>query len=126
MLEQLDADMEQQDLERDTNLMPHHKEVESPTSLHLDDEQVSNNQGGTEILGGQPKVEMHNISFNESHHRVVESQKVPTPEDQTSLVQVEEQVIVIYVHKNQASLADATRVYFEATSSSEAYSKKSL
>jgi len=44
--------MEQQELEEDTNLMPHHKEVDSPASLHPDDDQVSNNQGGTEILGG--------------------------------------------------------------------------
>jgi len=50
--------------------MPHHKEVDSPASFHLDDEQVSNDQGGTEILGGQLKAEMH-ISFDESHHRVV-------------------------------------------------------
>ena len=61
---------------------------------------------------------MHNISFEESHHRVVQSHRVLTPEDQTSLVQVEEQVSVTYVHKNPAALVDATRVYVESTSSS--------
>jgi len=34
--------MEQQELEQDTNLMPHHKEVKSPTSIHPDDEKVLN------------------------------------------------------------------------------------
>ena len=65
--------MEQQELEQDTSLMPHHKEVDSPASLHPDDEQVSNDQGGTEILGGQPKAETHDISFDEYHHKVVQS-----------------------------------------------------
>ena len=45
--------MVQQELEQDTDLMPHRKEVNSPAPLHPDDEQVSNDQGGTEILGGQ-------------------------------------------------------------------------
>jgi len=89
-LEQLDADMEQQELEQDTNLMPHHKEVDPPTPMHSKEEQVSNDQGGTEILGDQPEEEMHNISFNESQHRVVQSPGVSTPEDQTSPAQVEE------------------------------------
>jgi len=71
VVEQLDVDMEQQELKQDTHLMLHHKEVDSPTSLHPDDEQVSNGQGGTKILGVQLEAEMHNISFNESHHNVV-------------------------------------------------------
>ena len=41
-----------------------------------------------------------------------------TPEDQTSPTQVEERVIVTDVHKHPPALADATRVYAEATSSS--------
>ena len=63
--------MEQRELEQDTDLTPHHKEVDSPASMHPDDEKVSNEQGGTEILAGQPEAEMHNISFDEFHHRVV-------------------------------------------------------
>jgi len=70
--------------------MPHHNEVHSPTSMHLDDEEVSNDQGGTEILADQPEEEMHNISFDESQHRVVQSCRVSTPEDHTSPTQVEE------------------------------------
>ena len=89
-LQQLDADMEQQELEQDTDLMPHHKEVDSPTSMHLEEEQVSDDQRGTEILSDQPEEDMHNVSFVESQHRVVQSRRVSTPEDQTSAVQVEE------------------------------------
>jgi len=48
--------------------MPHHTEVDSLASMHLDDEQVLNDQGDTEILGDQLEVEVHNISFDESHH----------------------------------------------------------
>lgn len=83
-LKHLDADMEQQELEHDVDLMHHQREVESPASMHLDDEKVSGDQGGTEILGGQPEVEMHKLSFDESHHRVLKSQRVPTLEDQSS------------------------------------------
>jgi len=57
----LDADIEPQELEQDTNLMPHHQEVNLPTSSHPDDAQVSSDQGGTEILGDQLEGEMHNI-----------------------------------------------------------------
>ena len=117
-LKQLDADMEQQELEHDTYLMPHHKEVDSPALMHLEEEQVSDDQGGIEILGDRPGEEMHNISFDESQHRVVQSRIVSTPEDQTYLAQVQERVIVTDVCKHPVSLADATRVYAETTSSS--------
>ena len=110
--------MEQQELQQDTDLMPHQREVDSPTSMHPDSEQVSDDQGGTEILGGQLEAEMHNISFDESHHRVVQCLRVLTPEDQTSPAQFEEQVIVTNMHKHPATLADATRVYVKDTSSS--------
>lgn len=65
--------------------MPHHREIRSPTSMHLDNEKVSNDQGCTEILGGQPKEEMCDNSFDESQHRVVHPNRVLTSEDQTSL-----------------------------------------
>lgn len=61
--------------------MPHHREVSSPASMHLDDEKVSNDEGCTEILGGQPEEEMHDNSFDESQHRVVNLDRVPTSED---------------------------------------------
>jgi len=38
-----------------------------------DDEKVLDYEGGTDILGGQPEVDIHNISFDESHQRVVQS-----------------------------------------------------
>ena len=57
-------------MEQDTDLMPHHKEVDSPASMHLEEEKVLDDQGGTEILGDQPEEEMQNISFDESQHRV--------------------------------------------------------
>jgi len=44
--------MEKQELEQDIDLMPHHQEVNLPASLHLEEEQVSSDQGDTEILGG--------------------------------------------------------------------------
>lgn len=61
---------------------------------------------------------MHTISFEKSQRRVVQSHRVSTPDDHKSLVQVEEWVIVSHVHKHPTTLADATRVYAEATSSS--------
>lgn len=86
--------------------------------MHRDNEQVLDDQGGTEILGGQPEVEIHNISIDESHQRVVKSQRVPTLEYQTSPMQFEEKVIMTDVHKHPTALADETRVYAKATSSS--------
>ena len=61
---------------------------------------------------------MHNISFGDSQHRVVQSHRVLTPDDHTSPVQVEERVILFDVQKHPAALANATRVYVEANSSS--------
>lgn len=58
-------------MEQDTNIMLHHKEVESPTSMHLEEEKVSNYQGGIEILRDQLEEKMHNITFDESQHRVM-------------------------------------------------------
>lgn len=60
---------------------------------------------------------MYNISNYESQHRVVKSRRVSNPNDQTSPVQFEEQVIVSDVCKHPTTLADATRLYVEATSS---------
>lgn len=98
--------------------MPHHTEVKSPSSLHPNDEKVSKDQGGTRILIGQTEVEMHNISFEKYHQRVVQSNRVPTLKDQEFPMQVEEEVIVTDVHQHPTALADATRVYAKATSSS--------
>jgi len=70
--------------------MPHHKEVDSPASMHLADEKYMNDQGGTDILGDQLEEEMHNISFDESQHRVFQSCRVSTPKDHTPLAQVDE------------------------------------
>jgi len=110
--------MEQQELEQDTEIIPHHKEVDSPTSMHRNEEQVSDDQGGTKIIGDQLEEEMHNISFDESQHRVVQCHRVSTLEDQTSPTQVEERAIVTDMCKHPSALANVTRVYFEATSSS--------
>lgn len=61
---------------------------------------------------------MHNISFDESQHRVVKSHGVSTPDDHKSPKQVEERVIVSDVRKHPTTLADATTVYAKATGSS--------
>ena len=63
--------MEKQELEQDIDLMPYHQEFEPPGSLDLEAEQVPSNQGDTEILVDNLEGEMHNIPFDESHHRVV-------------------------------------------------------
>jgi len=86
----MDNDMEQQELEQDIDLMPYHQEVDPPASLDPEVEQVPSDQRDTEILGDNKKGEMHNISFDESQHRVVKSRRVSTPDDNTYLVQFEE------------------------------------
>lgn len=110
--------MEQQELEQDIELMPHHQGFNPLASLHLEDEQVPSDQGDTEILGDQLEGEMHNISFAKSQNRVVQSRRVSTLEDHTYPVWYEEQVLVFVVHKHPTALANATRAYTEATSSS--------
>jgi len=107
--------MEQWKLEQDIDLLPHHQEVDLSTSPHPEDEQVSSDQGGTEILGGQLEGEMHTISFDDSQHRVVQSLRVSIPDDHTYPVQFEERLIMSNVRKHPITLADATRVYAEAT-----------
>jgi len=76
----MDTDLEQQELEQDIDLMPHHQEVNLLDSPHLKEDQVPSDLGGTEILGGLP----------ESLHRVVQSHRESTPDDHTSSTQVEE------------------------------------
>lgn len=96
--------------------MPYQQEVDLPSSLHLEDEQVSSYQGGIEILRDQPKGQMHNILFNESQHRVVQSHRVSTLDAHTSPASVEERMIMSNMRKHPKTLADTTRVYVEATS----------
>lgn len=98
--------------------MPHHQEVNLPTSWHPEDEKVSSNQGDTEILGDQREGDVYNISFDESQHKFVQSCRMSTLDDHTSPAQVEERVIVFDVRKHLATLADATRVYAKAIRSS--------
>lgn len=75
--------MKQQESEKDIDLMHHHKEVEPPASPHPEEEKVPSDQGDTEILGDNLEEEMHNISFDESQHRVLQSCKVLTSNDHT-------------------------------------------
>jgi len=48
----------------------------------------------------------------------VQSRRVSTLDDHTSYAQFEERVIVVDMHKHPTTLANATRAYAEATSSS--------
>jgi len=96
--------------------MPQHQEVNPPASPDLEAEQVPSDQGDTEILGDNSEGEMHNISFDESHHRVVQSCRVSTLDDHTYTVQFEERVIVSDVRKYPVTLDNASKAYVEATS----------
>lgn len=58
--------MEQPESEQDIDLMPYNQEVDPQASLDLKAEQVLSDQGDIEILEDNPKVDMHNISFDES------------------------------------------------------------
>lgn len=78
--------MEKPKLYQEINLMPYHQEVHQPDSPYLEVEKVLRDQGDTEILGDNPKEEIHNISFDESQHRVVQSYRVSNPDDHTSLM----------------------------------------
>lgn len=82
--------MEQQELEKDINLIPHHQEVDPPASPHSEEEQVPSDQEDIEILGDNLEEEMHNISFDKSQHRVVKSRGFLTLEDDTSPMQIKE------------------------------------
>lgn len=47
----MDTAMEQQELDQDIDLMPHHEEVNPPTSPLPEEDRVPSKQGDTEILG---------------------------------------------------------------------------
>jgi len=59
---------------------------------------------------------MHNVSFDKSQHTIVQSRRVSTLDDHTSLAQCEEQMIMSDMHKHPVALVDATRAYVKATS----------
>jgi len=96
----MDTYMEQHELEKYIDLMPHHQEVDPLASSNLEAEQVLSDQGDTEILGENLEGEMHDISFDESQHRVVQSCRVSTLDDHTSPMQFEEQVTMYDVRKH--------------------------
>jgi len=98
--------------------MPYHQDIDPLASPDPKVEQVSRDQGDTEILADNLEEEMQNISFDELQRRVVKSCKVSTPDEHTSPVPFEERVIVFDMHKHPSVLANATRPYAEATSSS--------
>lgn len=85
MIEQMGIDMVQPELDQDIDLMPRNQEVSSP-ALRNTEEHVPRDQGDTKILDENLEVEMHNISFDESHHKVVQSCTVPNPDVHISLV----------------------------------------
>lgn len=89
MLEQMDTDVVQPEKYQDIDLMPKNEEVTPPTLPDQGAEQVLNDQGDTEILEDNLKVDVHNISFNESQHRVVQSRRVSTLDVHVSTAQFE-------------------------------------
>lgn len=82
--------MEQQELEQEIDLMPHHQEVDPLDSADLEVKQVPHDQGDTKILGENDEGEMHNISFDESQHTAVHSCRLLTLDDYTYSAQFEE------------------------------------
>lgn len=77
----MDTDMEQQDLEKEIDLITHHEKVDPLDSPDSEAEHVPIDGGDTEILRDQPEEEMHNILFNESQNRVVQFHRVSTLDD---------------------------------------------
>ena len=99
------------------DLMPQNQEVTPLASPDPEVDQVPSNQGDTEILDDNPKVEMQNISFDDSQHRVVQSHRVPTLDVHIYLVHFEERVTISNVLKNPTTFSNATRAYVKATNS---------
>lgn len=55
----------------DIDLMPKNEDVIPPTSPDPGADQVPSDQGDIEIIEDNLEADVHNISFNESHNRVV-------------------------------------------------------
>ena len=114
----MDTEMEQPKLEQEINLMPYHQQVNTLASTDLEAEKALSDQGDSKILGDNPEEEMHKIWFDESQHRVVKSHRVSTLDVHTSPAKFAEWLIVSDMRKHPIALADATRAYAKATSSS--------
>lgn len=82
----MNTNIVQPESDQDINLMPQDQEVTQPASPDPKVEQVPSDQGDTETLEDNLEVDMHNISFNESQHKVVQSHRVTTPDAHVSLV----------------------------------------
>jgi len=67
----MDMDVVQPKQDQDTDLMPKDQEVTPPASPDPRAKQVPSDQGDNEILEDNPEADVHNISFDESQHRVV-------------------------------------------------------
>ena len=110
MLEQMDTNVVQPELDLDIELMPKNQEVTPPASPDPEAKKFPSNQGDTEILEDNLEVDVHNISFEESQHIVVQSHRVPTLNVHVSPVHFQERVIVSDVHRHPTTLADATSI----------------
>jgi len=103
----MDIEMEQPELEKDIYLMSYHQEVSPPTSPDWEVGYDPSEQRDTNMLGDNPEEYMHNLSFNELHHRVLLSHKVSSLDDHKSPAHFEEWVIVSDTHKNPTFFVDA-------------------
>lgn len=69
------------------------------------------------MLDDDLDMDVHNLSFKKSQQRIVQAQRKKLPEDHTSLVHIEERVIVSNVRRHPTTMVEASQAYVEATSS---------
>lgn len=66
------------ELDQDIDLMPKNQMITPLASPDTEVEQVPSDQGDTKILKDNLEADVHDISFNESQHKVMQSCRVPT------------------------------------------------
>ena len=62
-------------------------------------------------------MDVYNLSFDESQQRIVQAWRKKLSDDHASPAHMEKMVIVSYVRRHPVALADASKAYEEATSS---------
>ena len=110
--------MEKQNIDQDTDLMPKAIEVTLMDSPTQSVEKFPSEKGDTVLLEDNLGTYVYNIAFDDSQHRVVQACRAHTPNEHASPAHFEEWVIVSDVRRHPSSLANVTKAYVEATSSS--------
>ena len=109
--------MGQEPQDQDIDLMPRASEVAPQSPPPSESQPVPSEKGEVVLLDDDLVMDVYTLSFDESQQRIVQARRKQLLNDHTSLVHIEERVIVSNAERNPAAMAKDSKAYVEATCS---------